>query len=250
MLWEFSGPNMEVKRDSGLKDLLGTEIAVWSDSRGEEGLRGCTDCGRNRRISLVWQQRRDQGKQRIWERLSGHAHLTRVWCVFLHLCAWLAFFICILPAAPLENALARKRHSHTLYNPIFWMPSYFGTLYQALWTGLTCHQVFQLCSMPSAPSFYNPWAELWCQILNMPKVLSAFATPPNSAQTESSFLGFMSFITLGRIQSWWPDYTKSIQSWRSEFMLMRSSLNSEVFFFFNEKKGTRRTCRRTSHSHV
>lgn len=128
MLWEFSGPNMEVKRDSGLKDLLGTEIAVWSDSRGEEGLRGCTDCGRNRGISLVWQQRRDQGKQRIWERLSGHAHLTRVWCVFLHLCAWLAFFICILPAAPLESALARKRHSHTLYNPVFWMPSYFGTL--------------------------------------------------------------------------------------------------------------------------
>lgn len=175
---------------------------------------------RNRGISLGWQQRKEWGKQRILEGLSGHAHLSGVWCVCglcFHACVhgWLSLSVYFLQCRWRVPWHWNVTHTHFTAQfsewILFWLPV---LLVQVLWTTLTCHQAFQLSSMPSAPSSCLPWAKLWCQTLNMPKALLVLAIniPPLLAPTRSSFLGFMSLFTQSLTQSFQLQYPKLAES--------------------------------------
>lgn len=204
--------------------------------KGGGCLRGCTDCG--------WEQRDQYGlaaekRARRAENPRG-SEWTRtldscvvcVVCVFTLVC--MAGFPYLHTSCSTAGECTGREMSltHTLQLSflnavLFWLP---GLLFQALWTSLTCHQAFQLCSMPSAPSSCYPWAKLWCQILNMLKALPALAIniPPLPAQTGSSFLSFMPLLTLGLIPSWQPEYPKCIQNWWHQNLCWESSLYLEV----------------------
>lgn len=134
-------------------------------------------------------------------------------CVFTLVCT-LAFLICILPAAPLESALAGKCHSHTLYSSVFGMLSYFGSLSccsrlcEPLWPA-TRPSSFGPCQVLQAP--VNPEPSFGAKYLTCQKpfLLLPFNIPLLPAQTGTRFLGVMSLFTLGLIRSWRLKYPKS-----------------------------------------